>query len=60
MAKPRLKYCKQCGRDIHHRRRRIRPKVGFVLTIVTCGLFLPVWLLYGKWVCMECGATHRA
>ncbi|MCA9069188.1 MAG: hypothetical protein KDA84_09710 [Planctomycetaceae bacterium] len=57
--KPRPKYCKQCGREVSHRKKRMKTTTGLMLTVLTAGLFLPVWLLSGRWVCMECGTTKR-
>ena len=57
--KPRPKYCKQCGQEVYHEKVGIKTKTGLILTVCTLGLFLPIWLLSGKWKCMECGFTYR-
>lgn len=57
--RPKLKYCKRCGREMSHRKRRMKAKTGLILTVCTLGLFLPFWLLSGRWVCMECDTTKR-
>lgn len=53
-------YCRRCGRRTLHRSNFFA--AGLVLTIVTLGLFIPVWLLVHyfcpHWVCDICGTTR--
>lgn len=44
---------------MHHRKVGIKPKFALILIILTAGLFLPFWLMSGKWVCMECGHKYK-
>lgn len=56
------RYCKICGRKTLHSRPSFSNTVGCVLTVITLGLFIPIWLLIGvgeaimqKWRCQVCG-----
>jgi ribosomal protein S14 len=56
------RYCKLCGRKTLHVRDTFGDGWGCFLTIITLGLFLPVWILIAivesitsKWRCNVCG-----
>jgi hypothetical protein len=53
--------CKNCGRRTLHARHVLGLGWGLLLTIITAGLFIPVWMLIGilgafqTWKCQSCG-----
>ena len=53
-------YCQKCGRRLPHTSKLYR--VGIALSIVTLGLFIPIWILLhffaGHWRCPKCN-TRR-
>jgi hypothetical protein len=56
------KWCKNCGRKTLHNRNYFGGGWGCLLTILTGGLFIPIWLLIGLiqmftqgWHCQFCG-----
>lgn len=59
------RHCKLCGRKTLHARPTFGNGFGCLLSIVTLGLFIPVWLLIGvgeaffcKWRCQACGQAR--
>jgi hypothetical protein len=55
-------FCKTCNRQTLHEKKYISNGMGCLLSILTAGLFLPVWLLWGVLVlpfrpfrCQSCG-----
>jgi len=57
----RQRYCKTCQKKTLHARATFSGGWGIFLTIITAGLFLPVWLLialiqaFSPWRCQVCG-----
>ena len=56
------RHCKNCGRKTLHEKKMLSNGMGCLLTLITGGLFLPIWLLYGVIVlpfrpyrCQQCG-----
>lgn len=56
------RYCRVCDRRTLHARSTFSNGWGCFLTIITLGLFLPVWLVIGileafvtRWRCQQCG-----
>jgi hypothetical protein len=56
------RHCDNCGRETLHTRKSFSVGLGILLTILTGGLFLPVWVvihlaLYAgePWTCQNCG-----
>jgi hypothetical protein len=56
------KWCRLCGRKTLHSRPSFSNTLGCVFSVLTLGLFIPVWLLIGvgeallcKWRCQVCG-----
>jgi rubredoxin len=56
------RYCKLCGRKTLHARATFGDGVGCILTVLTLGLFIPIWIiikvleaLTAKWRCQVCG-----
>lgn len=56
------RYCKLCGRKTLHARPTFSDGMGCLLSVLTLGLFIPVWLviklveaLTAKWRCQNCG-----
>lgn len=59
--------CRSCGRKTLHARATLGTGWGCLLTVLTAGLFLPIWLLIGVWEglavpwrCQECGQGRRS
>ena len=58
-------FCPKCNRETLHEKSRIELATALVLTAVTGGLFLPVWLfLEGRFAftpykCQHCGRGNR-
>lgn len=54
------KHCKRCARHVLARRPGPAHVLHLVLSVITGGLWLPVWLLsclrFGGWRCGACGA----
>lgn len=57
------RYCRECGRKTLHSRSTFGDGTGCLLSVVTLGLFIPVWILIGileafrqKWRCQACGS----
>jgi hypothetical protein len=57
--------CRNCGRKTLHARRSFGFGWGCLLTILTAGFFLPVWLLIKigegllvSWKCQQCGGSR--
>jgi hypothetical protein len=58
------RWCKLCGRKTLHARRTFGLGWGLFLTLITAGLFIPVWLLIKvyeaiavAWRCQACGQS---
>ena len=55
------RYCKVCGRKTLHARIFFSDGIGCIITLLTVGLFLPIWLLikileaFKPWRCQNCG-----
>ena len=55
------RYCRECGKKTLHAREHFGAGWGLLLTVLTGGLFLPVWLLiaiveaFKPWRCQVCG-----
>jgi len=63
MHKQGRKWCNGCGEyTMHHKQYMISDGVGLILTLLTCGLFLILWIPLGiidvlcqPWRCQRCG-----
>lgn len=62
MSRQVSRFCKTCNRQTLHEKKYISNGMGCLLSIVTGGLFIPVWLLWGVLVlpfrpfrCQSCG-----
>jgi hypothetical protein len=59
------RWCRYCGAYTLHERERFEPAVGCLLTVLSLGLFLPVWILCQAFDwgspnrCQVCGGKHR-
>lgn len=55
------KYCVCCGRTTRHE--NLIASMGCLLTLLSCGLFLPVWFLFhfvgGAYQCQVCGTRRN-
>ena len=58
------RYCRSCGRKTRHAKNVLGLGWGLLLTILTAGLFLPVWLIVGllnavfvPYRCQHCGGA---
>jgi len=55
------RHCKTCDRKTLHAKQQFSTGWGCFLTVITAGLFIPVWLLLGffeafrPWRCQQCG-----
>jgi ribosomal protein L37E len=56
------RYCRTCGRRTLHARGAFGFGLGCFFSIITAGLFVPVWLLikvcealFQQWRCQACG-----
>lgn len=55
-------YCKLCKQQTLHLRHTMGSGWGCFLTLLTGGLFAPIWFLSelsGRWHCQRCGAKKR-
>lgn len=58
------RYCRECGRRTLHAKSYFSGGWGCLLTIVTGGLFIPIWLIAGiidhakAWRCQVCGKAR--
>lgn len=57
--------CRNCGRRTLHARRSFGLGWGLLLSILTAGLFIPVWFcikiseaLFVSWKCQQCGGAR--
>ena len=56
------RYCKHCGKQVLVRRASTNHVLHLLLSIVTCGVWLPIWILGAlcnqtiKWRCTHCGS----
>ena len=57
------RYCPSCERNVLARRKGTNHVLHLLLSIITVGLWLPIWLLasvrMGGWRCASCGSTTR-
>ncbi len=58
--------CRTCGRKTLHARSSFSNVLGVLFSLLTLGLFIPVWLLIGVWEalfvpwrCQACGGGRR-
>lgn len=57
----RQKHCRDCGRKTLHEKQNFSGGMGCLLTILTAGLFIPIWGFLmlrdscQKWRCQLCG-----
>lgn len=64
MAMQKSKKCRECGRRTLHAKETFSDGWGCVLTLMTGGLFLPIWFLLAllaalrPWRCQTCGSTN--
>lgn len=55
------RFCKVCKQSTLHERDHFSGGMGCLLTILTAGLFLPLWILvlvleaFKPWICQTCG-----
>ena len=55
------RYCKECGKKTLHERDHFSGGMGCLITIVTGGLFIPIWIIvlineaFKPWRCQNCG-----
>lgn len=53
-------YCKKCHKRVEIYRKGCAHIVQAILSLLTCGLWLIVWLgsaiRFGGWKCVECGS----
>jgi len=58
------RYCRECQRNTLHVRHRTSEMWGCLLTILTAGLWIPIWLLMslfgalGAYRCQTCGRRN--
>lgn len=64
MLKQSRRYCRACQRKTLHGKNVLGLGWGLLLTILTAGLFLPIWLILGLWNavfvpyrCQQCGGA---
>jgi uncharacterized protein (DUF983 family) len=56
------RHCKVCGQRTLHEHEHFSGGMGCLLTILTAGLFLPIWVLiliieaFQPWRCQRCGS----
>jgi hypothetical protein len=57
-------FCRYCKRNTLHVRTRVSEMWGCFLTIITCGLWIPIWLLmslfgtFSAYRCQVCGKKN--
>lgn len=58
-------FCPTCNRETLHEKSRLDLGTGLILTVLTGGLFLPVWLFlevrfaFASYRCQHCGRGNR-
>lgn len=58
-------FCKDCDKKTLHTKEMMGGGMGCLLTIITMGLFLPIWLLldvfsvFRRWYCQACGRPRH-
>lgn len=58
------KQCKFCGYPTLHVRHRLSEMWGCLLTLLTLGLWIPIWIVMslfgsmGKYRCQQCGNSN--
>ena len=58
------RYCRQCNRKTLHAKNYFSGGFGCLLTVLTGGLFIPIWLIAGifdhmkAWRCQVCGTAR--
>ncbi len=57
-------YCGNCDREVMIRRQGTRHVLHLLMSLVTLGFWIPVWILasirIGGWRCTVCGRSTRA
>lgn len=57
-------WCETCGEKTKAERRPVNHILHLLLTLCTCGFWLPVWVLIAAssrpWTCSECGSRAGA
>jgi hypothetical protein len=60
------KKCSQCGRKTLHARSTFGDGAGCVLSVLTLGIFVPIWIVIKvaeamlvPWRCQVCGKSRR-
>jgi len=60
------RWCRYCERKTLHERATLNSTLGCLLSVLTLGLFIPVWILIGlfealtvSWKCQTCGGAKR-
>ena len=62
-TKQKRKFCIECNKNTLHQKETFSGGMGCLLTILTGGLFLPLWLLadlcgiFSKYKCQSCGGS---
>lgn len=55
------KFCRACQRQVLARRPATNHVLHLIMTIITLGMWLPIWLLssvkFGGWRCSFCGRS---
>lgn len=58
------RHCKECKKKTLHERRHFSLGMGCLLTVITGGLFIPIWLIvlvleaFQPWICQSCGRSR--
>lgn len=58
------KRCRQCEENTLHERDHFSDGIGCLITVITAGLFLPLWLILlalegtRPWICQKCGKSN--
>ena len=62
MGQQASKFCKVCQKHTLHEKQQLSNGTGCLLTVITCGVFLPFWLIYSILIlpfrpfrCQTCG-----
>jgi ribosomal protein S27AE len=55
------KFCPSCGRNVLARRKGTNHILHFLITFLTCGIWLLFWagssVKFGGWLCSQCGSN---
>lgn len=58
------RYCKSCRKNTLHIRHRVSEMWGCLLTLITVGLWIPIWFVmslfgtFGSYRCQTCGRKN--